>query len=358
MQSSKKELRSSDHLRSLIAQHTPLLDVRAALEFDQGSLPCSHNVGILNDDERAAVGAAYKNEGAAAATALGHDLVRGTTKTNRLNQWVEFIKSRPGAMVMCWRGGQRSQIAQAWLKQSGLHIERVPGGYKALRNLCLELLDETAATEKPWWIVAGRTGVQKTVLIQQLDTSLDLEALANHRGSAFGAQATAQPMLATFENQLAYQAYNHSKAILVLEDESRTIGKLGMPLRWHERMKRSPLALIEASLESRVEHIVDEYVTRALATGIKPAALEKQYREALSKISRRLGGLLFDKIDQLIAQAFAHTSSHNAWVSSLLNDYYDPMYDYQLRKKESRIAFRGNLSDVEQFLTAQAVLAE
>ena len=351
-QSQKKRL-SDENLRAILDRQTPLLDVRAQVEFDQGALPNACNIAILNDDERARVGTAYKQDGSEAANALGHQLVSGNTKRTRVDAWKTFLDANPSAKVMCWRGGQRSQIAQRWLADQGYTVDRVAGGYKALRNLCLEVLDQTPLETKPWWVVAGRTGVQKTVLIKQLACSIDLEHIAHHRGSAFGAHNTPQPAPASFENSLAYSAVNHAHPILVLEDESRLIGRLALPNGWHERMKKSPLALIEASLEARVDHIVAEYVTESLARGDERAVLEARYRSALQRISRRLGGVLHQKIDTLIAQAFADTGSHQAWVHALLSDYYDPMYDYQLSTKNARVKFRGSLDEVSEFLAAR-----
>ena len=337
-------------LQDILSRQTPLLDVRAAIEFDQGALPHSVNLPILNDQERAAVGTTYKQSGREAATTLGHELVNGATKSERITGWLSFMQDHPEARIMCWRGGQRSQIAQAWLLENGCKIERVPGGYKALRQTCLNILETAASGEKPWWVVAGRTGVQKTVLIKMLANSIDLEGLANHRGSAFGGQATPQPTPASFENYVACKYLQHDHPALVLEDESRTIGRLALPCGWHERMQQAPLVLVEADLPARVDHIVDEYVTAPLAASADALALESQYRNALSRITKRLGGALYTTIDNLIAEAFAGKRQHFDWVHALMQNYYDPMYDYQLKNKAARIVFQGSRQEVQQYL--------
>ena len=337
-------------LQDILSSQTPLLDVRAAIEFDQGALPHTTNLPILNDQERAAVGTTYKESGREAAMTLGHELVSGATKSERVKGWLSFLQAHPEAKIMCWRGGQRSQIAQSWLLENGCEIERVAGGYKALRQTCLEILETAASGEKPWWVVAGRTGVQKTVLIKLLVNSIDLEGLANHRGSAFGAQPTPQPSPASFENYVACEYLQHDHPALVLEDESRTIGRLALPSGWHERMQQAPLVLVEADLPARVNHIVDEYVTSPLANGADGIALEDQYRQALSRITRRLGGDLYATIDGLIEDAFADKRQHFDWVHSLMQNYYDPMYDYQLKNKAARIVFQGSLLEVQQYL--------
>jgi len=341
---------STPDLHSLLRRQTPLLDVRAPAEFAHGNLPQSVNLPILNDHERAQIGTMYKKEGPAAATNLGHRLVSGDIKAARVSQWQAFIADNPQAQLMCWRGGQRSQIAQTWLAEQDCQVQRVPGGYKALRKACLEILSSAPQQNKPWWVVAGRTGVQKTVLIEQLANSIDLERLANHRGSAFGARATPQPTPACFENRLACAYLRHDFPALVLEDESRTIGRLGLPGGWHQRMQTAPLVLIEASLASRVEHIVTEYVTQPVSEGADAIALGDHYQQALTRVKRRLGGVLHQHIDKLIKDAFQNKRPHQDWVHALMTDYYDPMYDYQLTNKEPRIVFRGTLSQVRDYL--------
>ena len=158
---------------ALLKSGIALLDVRAPQEFAKGHLPNSLNLPILSDAERQAVGTAYKQHGSEAATALGHELVSGSVKSNRVQTWADYLTREPAARVMCWRGGQRSQIAQQWLAEQGHTVQRVPGGYKALRQLCIRVLNAAAQSQQPWWVVAGRTGVQKTVLIRGIPAAID-----------------------------------------------------------------------------------------------------------------------------------------------------------------------------------------
>ena len=128
--------------------------------------------------------------------------------------------------------------------------------------------------------MAGKTGTAKTVLIKRLNNSIDLEGLANHRGSAFGEQPTAQPSVATFENALARACLKHQSTTLVLEDESRTIGRVAVPESWYHRMRNSPIVLVDASLEERIAHIQHEYVDQALSD-YTPTQLSTKYLAAL-----------------------------------------------------------------------------
>ncbi len=338
-----------DDLRALLVQKHPILDVRAPGEFTKGAVPHSTNIPILNDDERAKVGTTYKRDGAAAAYALGMELVSGPVRESRLQAWQDFIVEHPATHIACWRGGQRSKIATEWLNQVGCEVPRVPGGYKALRGACLEILSQAAQAKAcDWWIVGGQTGSRKTTLINSTPTSIDLEGIAHHRGSAFGGHPEPQPTPASFENALAV-AYldTNPQTALVLEDESRTIGRLALPEEWFKRMQRSPIALVEVPLAERVQHIKHEYVDTARESA---ADLRTRYLDALGRISRRLGGVTYVKLEHLMKSAFDDQGSHEAWIEALLCDYYDPMYAYQIQKKEERIKVRGSYAEIQAFL--------
>ncbi len=194
-------------------------------------------------------------------------------------------------------------------------------------------------------MLGGRTGSGKTQVLKQLDWSMDLEGVAQHRGSAFGAKSTPQPTPVKFEFMLAQAALNHSHRSLLVEDESRTIGRLATPTSWFEQMQRAPIVLLQASLETRVAHIVEEYVTEPLTSGHNPQALLDTYRDSLRRIKRRLGGKCWQEIDDLLQRAFG-TGDHTTWVEALLRSYYDPMYDYQLTKKQARVVFKGDATAV------------
>ena len=161
----------------------PLLDVRSPGEFAKGHLPGSFNGPILNNEERHEVGLTYKTQGQDTAVELGHRLVL-PQKEARVAAWAEYLNQQATPLVTCWRGGLRSGIAQEWLVQAGVPAVKVRGGYKAIRALLLE------AIEKPWTghVIAGPTGSGKTEFLRSLNLpqAIDLEELADHRGSSFG----------------------------------------------------------------------------------------------------------------------------------------------------------------------------
>lgn len=360
-----------DRLRELVASATPMLDVRAPVEYKRGALPGATNLPLMNDDERHAVGLCYKQSGADAAVRLGHELVSGEVREQRLRAWCDWVDQHPGGKLFCFRGGQRSAIVQQWLAERGRHIERVEGGYKALRQYLLSVFDSRGA-QRPLLLLGGRTGTGKTRLLAQIPHSLDLEGIANHRGSAFGHRTCPQPPPATFENALAAGLLQHDSSTaqqrmpLVLEDESRLIGRLSLPEPLYENMRRAPIALVERPLEERVQITLEDYVIHGLAeyqqrdgetSGF--ASFADWLRDAMNRIRKRLGGVRHVELSDLLEQALAqqaHNGSaegHRAWIRRLLEEYYDPMYDYQLQQKLDRLAFRGSAVAVVEWVREQ-----
>jgi tRNA 2-selenouridine synthase len=208
---------------------------------------------------------------------------------------------------------------------------------------------QRAPAQKHWLVLAGRTGSGKTQLLKRTAVSIDLEGLANHRGSAFGAQTTPQPSLIGFENQLAVTFLQHESELLLLEDESRTIGRIGLPQAWHEQMQRSALLILEADLATRCANITREYVTEPLAAGIAEEALLARFTSALNRIQRRLGGERHRTISAQLQRSFA-SGDHSPWIEQLLCWYYDPMYDYQLSRKKDRVIGSGDAQALLAFL--------
>jgi tRNA 2-selenouridine synthase len=330
---------------ALLRDGTPFLDVRAPAEFAQGTVPGAQNFPLLTDDERARVGITYRQQGHDTAVRVGHRLVHGAIRAARVEAWRDFARAHPDAWIYCWRGGERSAIARQWLAEAGAELPRVPGGYKALRHACIAALARAAAEDRRWLVLSGRTGSGKTRLLNKLTNAIDLEGLARHRGSAFGARETEQPPPATFENALAVAWLQHSSAALVLEDESRTIGRLALPEPWFQRMQRSPVAMLETPFAERCANIVSEYVDEPLAAGVDPQILQARYSAALGRIERRLGGLRRQHISAALEEGFA-SGAHDRWIGLLLEWYYDPLYDHHLAAKQERTVWRGTAEEL------------
>lgn len=354
-----------DSYLALFLNETPMIDTRAPVEFSKGAFPGAVNLPLMTDDERAQVGTCYKQQGQEAAIELGHQLVHGDIKAERVQAWLDFTQRHPEGALYCFRGGLRSQICQSWLQEAGCDYPRVIGGYKALRWFLIDQM-EKICRQHPMIVLAGRTGVAKTDLLWQLPQSVDLEGWANHRGSAFGRRVGGQPSQINFENAVAIDLlrchHREPKVPIVVEDESQLIGRCVLPLPLKETMERAPLVVLEVCLEERVEHTYTNYILRKLAewcehvgedTGFERFA--EDLRVSLGRIRKRLGGVRYEALAALLDQALnAHRRGepelHRIWIRQLLEDYYDPMYRYQLSKKTDRIALRGGPEEVLDYL--------
>ncbi len=318
-----------------------LVDVRAPREYGDGHLPGAVNIPLFDDEERARVGTAYKQQGREAAFLLGLDLV-GPKMSGFVRQAMK-VSPKGKLLVHCWRGGMRSgSLATLW-RQAGFQVATLAGGYKAYRAYIRQELAQ------PWKLIliGGMTGSGKTHILHALARLgvqvLDLEALARHKGSAFG--SIGMPPQGTneqFENDLygALRTLRRDQVVWV-EDESRRIGKVFVSDPFWEQMSLAPVVLLELPKAIRVEQLVKDY-----AQG-DPLAAE----QALLRIAKRMDGpLVKAAIEALQAGDLATTAD-------LALAYYDRTYLHSLaRKKHTRILpFPLDQHDPEA--TAEALLA-
>jgi len=363
------DLPTTNDYRRLFLEDVPLLDVRAPAEFRQGAFPLAENHPLVEDSERHEIGIRYADQGQESAIQLGHELVHGSAKAQRVNAWRAFADRHPRGVLYCFRGGMRSKISQRWLHEgTGVTYPRVEGGYKALRRFLLEELQRSAREIHPL-VIGGRTGVGKTRLLEGMANALDLERLAWHRGSAFGRHATAQPSQIDFENALSIALLKHrvrGNPLLPIEDESRAIGSRHLPPFLFEAFRTAPLVIVEAPLEQRVEITLEEYVSQALAEHQAEHGTEggldswaAQLLDSLERIRKRLGGTRYRAVLWLMTRALAHHRTtgeielHRAWIETLLRDYYDPMYDYQIERNGDRLLLVGGAEEVRAFVEAR-----
>lgn len=344
-------------LQALFLEDTPLLDVRAEVEFAKGAFPHTTNLPILTDPEREQVGTTYKQEGQEAAIRLGHRLVNPEVRAQRLAHWQAWVAANPTGRLYCFRGGMRSALVEEWLAQAGTPCEHIPGGYKAMRQYLIEEIERSSAL--PLVVLSGRTGTGKTHLLNELPDSVDLEGHGHHRGSAFGRFLEQQPTQINFENTLAIDLLKRrvrdGVPRLVLEDESRILGSLHIPLALHQAMKESPIVVLECSYEERIATVLEDYfisrhreAVEALGETSGSQAFREYLMNGLNRIRKRLGGerhsalsaVLSDALDRFLGHA--ETQGFVPFIESLLKDYYDPMYDYQLSLKADKVAFRGD----------------
>jgi len=357
-------LEHSQLYTELFLNNSPMMDVRAPIEFERGAFPTSKNLPIMDDEQREVIGTCYSNYGQEKAIEKGHELVQGEIRDARIASWVEFAKQHPDGSLYCFRGGLRSKITQQWMQEAGVDLPIVSGGYKALRSFLLNEL-ENAARECSFTLVGGKTGSAKTILINELKNAIDLEAAAYHRGSSFGGHAKPQNNQINFENILAidFLKLRHQNILnIILEDEARTIGKAGLPKTLFTKMRESQLVVIEEPYEARLERLIQEYVIdmhsefESLNSSTAFQSFSEYLLLGLEKIQKRLGPARYELAYKAMQQALEkHSKSggiskHYDWLKIILDNYYDPMYEDQLKKREEFICFRGNYLECKQYL--------
>jgi len=297
----------------------PVLDVRSPGEFAYGHIPGAVNIPLFDDRQRAEVGTIYKAEGNLKAVLRGIDLA-APEMSAKLLKALSLADNGP-LRVYCWRGGMRSE-AMAWLfSLGGANCMLLRGGYKAYRN---HILDDLGR-ERKYIILGGLTGSGKTHILRSLSSSgeqvTDLEGLASHRGSAFGALGQAlQPSSEHFANML----FDDLRAKCLedpvwLEDESRNIGTVFMPDNFFSRMQAAPVIALMMSIDTRLPRLVQEYASFP----------GEQIIASVMKISKRLGG---DKTK--LALDAVRTGDFPAAIRVTL-EYYDKSYNYGLSKRAS-----------------------
>ena len=292
-----------------------LLDVRTPAEYAAGHIPCARNLPLLSDAERAEVGTLYKQAGPEPAFLKGLEFAG-----RRMRQYVEdAIQLAPQRRVAvhCWRGGQRSG-SMAWLLETaGFDVVTLEGGYKSYRRYVLEQL---AGRPARLIVLGGKTGSGKTRILHALQKAgeqiIDLEALAHHKGSAFGAIGEApQPTFEQFSNDLfdAFAALNAALPIWV-ESESKAIGRVQVPDEFWPRICTAPMIEVEIPFEQRIAHLLEVYA------GFPKSDLAASFE----KIAKRLGGL------NLRIALEALDSGDYAAAAAIALAYYDKTYRHSL----------------------------
>jgi tRNA 2-selenouridine synthase len=323
-----------------LAEKTPVIDVRSPSEFISGHIPGAYNIPLFNDTERAIVGTRYKKEGHIKAILEGIRL-SGISMHLKLEQALEI--SRNGRLLVhCWRGGMRSE-AMAWLFSLGdIETEILEGGYKSYRHF---VLDNLSANRK-MIILGGFTGSGKTHILKYLKESgrqvIDLEGLANHKGSAFGSLGQhPQPSSEHFSNLLFDKLKQTDQNVHVwLEDESRNIGTVFMPEEFYLNMQQNPAIILLMDVKTRLPRLIEEY------SGYSPDEL----LASVMKISKRLGG------DRTKEAAEAILKGDYSRAIEITLQYYDKSYLFCLKRKQDKNIFYVNTDTDDIEVNARKIL--
>lgn len=331
------EIEIQDFLKTKIS----LIDVRSPGEFNQGHIPGAVNIPLFSDIERAHVGTLYVQQSKEKALELGYQYVN--PKLADFIVQSERVAPDGTVVIHCWRGGMRSRSFARHLSENGFsNVSVIIGGYKAYRTFLHSTFDIPFDLK----IVGGYTGSGKTFVIQQLQSfglqAVDLEAIAKHKGSAFGAMAQqAQPTVEQFENNLfdEWQKLDYSQPIW-LEDESHNIGGVNIPMNLFNQMRSSSLYFLDIPKEERARHLVTEYAdadTEFLA-------------ESIRKISKRLDG-------QKTKDAFRYLNENNFYeVAFLALSYYDKTYLKGMKFRDPEKVFILAQSNTDPVENAKSIL--
>ncbi len=320
------------------AKKWPVADVRSPGEYGQAHISGAYSLPLFSDEERKIVGTLYKQQSRGDAIKKGLEFF-GVKMKNMVEEVEKIIlthksltnsianseESGPATiLVHCWRGGMRS-AGVAWLLDLyGFKVYTLAGGYKAYRNWVLQQLERPHRFK----MLGGYTGSGKTEMLKELAKNghsiIDLEGIAHHKGSAFGALGeTPQPTQEMFENELATELHKISASLpqdahIWLEDESRRIGLINLPNAIWDAMRRAPLFFLDTPFEERLDHITEEYGQFGTS----------QLVACILRIQKRLGGR-----ETKDAISFLNDGNSKECFRILLG-YYDKFYKKDLDSRE------------------------
>lgn len=313
------------------SSNSTLIDVRSPSEFAQGHIPGAKNLPLFSDTERKIVGTLYKKNGRKDAIQKGFELI--AEKFSRLSE--EAVLSSPNgkSFLYCWRGGMRSG-SMAWLfERLGIKTYLLKGGYKSYRRLVRVYF----ATPLDLHIVGGMTGTGKTEILKELKKRgfqvVDLEKIANHKGSAFGSLGEKQqPTTEQFENDLLFEFLKYdNKQTIWLENESQSIGRVFIPPELYKQIKNSKLFNLEIPLEERLERLIKEYSLFE----------DANLYDCMKKIRKKIGGQNFKEAEIALKNKDYHKFARIALR------YYDKTYRFGLEKKQNIVIIYSDTGNTE-----------
>ena len=319
----------------------PIVDVRSPGEFEKGHMLEAVNIPLFTNDERADVGTTYVKKSKEKAIELGYKYV-----TPKLDWFIEESKKVSGQSAIaihCWRGGMRSHAFAEHLHENGFEkVYVITGGYKAYRNYVLSFFDQPFHFR----VLGGYTGSGKTYILKQIaglgKQVVDLEGLAHHKGSAFGAIGeTAQPTVEQFENNLfSEMRLLDLKTPIWVEDESHNIGYVKIPITMFRQMRAQSVIFVDISKEERAKHLVGEYSLYG----------NSQIAKSIKGIERSLGGQ-----NVILANEFLEKDNYYE-VALLALKYYDKAYAKGVLKRDQDKVFTISLPKMDHYNNAKSII--
>jgi len=313
------------------------IDVRSPAEFEEASIPGAINIPLFDNEERAKVGTVYKQQGSESARELGLSIV--SSKIPQLVQAVKkSLKADQSPLFFCWRGGMRSRSMATFYDLIYPDTHRLEGGYRAYREYILDYIDNYKINI-PTFVLHGMTGVGKTIILKNLEANgvsiIDLEGLAGHRGSAFGAIGDVTPVnQKTFDSRIYQDLLQlQSSEAVVLEAEGKRIGKIIVPENVMVAKEHGIHIMVEASLHTRVNRILEEY---------KLDENKEDFTNAFNRIERKLP----TEVRPLIYSSLENNDFYPI-IEILLKHYYDPRYQYSTDQYAENF-FKVNSDDLEK----------
>jgi tRNA 2-selenouridine synthase len=318
----------------------PVIDVRSPAEFRHAHWPGSISLPLFSNEERAVIGTLYKQHGREPAMMKGLQYY-GANMQRIISDLKNHTTDRQ-IFVYCWRGGMRSGVVSWMLDLFGYKVSVLIGGYKSFRKYVLE----NFSSERPLLILGGRTGSAKTRALHELAhlraQVIDLEALAHHKGSAFGGIGEhAAPSQEMFENELFMQFRKTNAQFPVwLEDESQRIGSVNIPNALWQRMRQAPVLYLDVPFGIRLDYLVSTYGSLAV----------EELKAATLRIQKRLGGL-----ETKTAMEMLDANDFRGAFAILLK-YYDKVYDKATATRSAGTVHAISLESTDAATNAQALL--
>lgn len=322
--------------KSLKLKNSIYIDVRTKAEYEEATIPGAVNIELLNQEERKIIGTIYKQQSPAEAKLKGVELVSPKipdliTKINELAQNYDNL------VIFCSRGGLRSKSLAEFSDLAGIEVYRLEDGYKGYRHYIMDKLDNYKFKGQIA-VLHGNTGVGKTYILKEMEKMgaeiIDLEGIANHRGSAFGSIGLNKPYNQKYFESLLWEELkekDQNNGVIFVEAESRRVGHSVIPEFFHLKMKAGDDLLIKASLQKRVENIYLEYIKDIESNQEEFIARVLESLTSIKKyLIKKAGKDSYFKLLEL-----AEKAEFKELTKILLEEYYDPMYEHSQKKVDT-----------------------